>query len=84
MHLVYYPSTLILEADPLSHIDVDFDIPTKVSFTDNAEFLVLTSFATTLVEPSFLPQVSKSYFDTSDLEVIHYYKAIGLTGLALA
>ena len=55
VHIVYCPDILgIGPYDALSHIDVNSDIPTKVSSTDNAESLVLTSLATIMVEPSFL------------------------------
>ena len=40
---MYYLSTLDLVPGALSHIDIDSDVPTKVSSTDNAGFLVLTS-----------------------------------------
>ena len=57
MHIVYYPSTLGLVPDDLSHIGVDSDIPTMVSPVDNTEALVLLSLETILVKPSFLSRV---------------------------
>ena len=57
MYILYYLGTLGLDFDILPHIGVNSDIPTKVTSSDNAEYLVVTSLAISLVEPPFLSRV---------------------------
>ena len=54
VHTVYHPGTLVLVYDDLLCIRVDYDVPLKVSSTDNTESLVLAFLATIIVEPLFL------------------------------
>ena len=49
MYIVYYTGTIGLVPNALIYISVDFDIPTKVSFTNNAESLVFTFLATIMI-----------------------------------
>ena len=57
VHILYHPGILGLVPNGSSHIGVDYNVPTKVSSTDNAESLVFASLETILVELSFLSQV---------------------------
>ena len=54
MHFVYCLATL----DALLYIGVDSEVPTMVIPIDNAEYLVLASLMTILVELSFVSHMS--------------------------
>ena len=58
MYIVYHLSILGLVPDSLSNRVVDSDVYTKVSYTDNADSLVLAPLASILVELLFLSWVS--------------------------
>ena len=51
---MYCPDTLGLVPDTLSHSSVNFDVPTRVSSTDDGKSLVLVSLETILLDPLFL------------------------------
>ena len=71
-YIINHPSTFGLVPDALLYIVVDFDIPTKVCSTENAESLVLTCLETILFEPSYLSLVNKDQFDALDLKIALY------------
>ena len=56
-HMVHCPGTLGLDPNVLSHIGMDTNNLTTIIPIENAMTLVLTSWATIMVEPLFLSHV---------------------------